>query len=197
MNPSKAQDKNKVGKTPKDLFNEEHRQLKEKGEAWIEDTANSCMIVGTLIANVVVAAAFTVAGGIREDSGTAHFAHKMSFKIFVISDAISLETSIYSILTFLSILPSSYAEKDFLWKLPKKLMAGLSTLLLSIAGMMAVFCTTFFIVFNVEKVWVRILLSVISSLPMIELAKQEWPLLYDVSCLTFKGNSLFDKEGKA
>ncbi|XP_031253052.1 ankyrin repeat-containing protein At5g02620-like [Pistacia vera] len=192
VNPLVAEAKNEKSQTPKALFSEEHKQLKEKGEKWMKDTANSCMIVATLIATVVFAAAFTVPGGIKEESGTPHFAHKLSFKIFVISDAISLVLSVYSILTFLSILTSRYAEEDFLSKLPKKLVMGLVTLLLSIAAMMAVFVTTVFIVFKVEKIWVRVLLCLIASLPVIELAKQSCPLLFDVVRLMFKRSFLFE-----
>ncbi|KAJ0080647.1 hypothetical protein Patl1_11317 [Pistacia atlantica] len=180
VNPSDTQAKNGDGKTPKALFDETHTDLKEKGEKWRKDAANSCMIVATLIATVVFAAAFTI----------------LSFTIFVISDGISLVLSVCSILTFLSIL-TSYAEKDFLLVLPTKLMVGLSTLLLSIAAMMVVFCATIFIVFKDGKIWVPILLSVIASVPVIVFVKQQWPLLIDVARLTYNISFRFDNEGNA
>ncbi|XP_031275325.1 ankyrin repeat-containing protein ITN1-like [Pistacia vera] len=197
LNPSAAQAKNKQGKTPKALFNKKHKRLKEKGEKWMKGTANSCMIVAALIATVVFAAAFTVPGGTKEESGTPHFVHKVSFTIFVISDAVSLVTSVCSILTFLSILTFRYAEEDFLLELPKKLIVGLATLLLSIAAMTVVFCATIFIVFKDGKMWVPILVTAIASLPVILFTKQQRRLLFDVALSTYKISQLFDDEGKA
>ncbi|KAJ0081976.1 hypothetical protein Patl1_11350 [Pistacia atlantica] len=163
----------------------------------MKGTANSCMIVAALIATVVCAAAFTVPGGTKEESGTPHFVHKVSFTIFVISDAVSLVTSVCSILTFLSILTSRYAEEDFLLVLPKKLIVGLATLLLSIAAMTVVFCATIFIVFKDGKMWVPILVTAIASLPVILFTKQQRRLLFDVALSTYKISQLFDDEGKA
>ncbi|XP_031247663.1 ankyrin repeat-containing protein NPR4-like [Pistacia vera] len=191
MHPLDAQDKNSEGKTPRALFTKEHGGLKEKGEKWVKDTANYCMIVATLIATLVFAAAFTVPGGTKDETGTPHFVQKTSFKIFVLSDAVSLVSSACSILTFLSILTSRYAEEDFLSQLPKKLVAGLATLLLSIAAMMVVFCATIFIVFKDGVLWVPILVTVIASIPVLLFTKQQWRLLFDVVRSTYVSSSLF------
>ncbi|KAJ0081294.1 hypothetical protein Patl1_12360 [Pistacia atlantica] len=197
VDPSKAHEKNKMGETPKALFDKEHEQLKERGEQWMKDTANSCMIVATLIATVVFAAVFTVPGGTNEESGMPLFANNLFFRIFVLADAISLVLSVYSLLIFLAIHTSRYAKKDFLLELPKKLVLGLLTLLLSIAAMMLVFCTTIFIVFKVEKIWVRILLCASAALPVIHFAKIKWRLLFDVARSTYKiGSILDDKRAK-
>ncbi|KAJ0017926.1 hypothetical protein Pint_12278 [Pistacia integerrima] len=60
VNPKHAGAKNKKGRTPTDIHTEKITTLKDKGEKWMKDTANSCMIVATLITTVVFAAAFTV-----------------------------------------------------------------------------------------------------------------------------------------
>ncbi|KAJ0017843.1 hypothetical protein Pint_11183 [Pistacia integerrima] len=197
VNPLDTQAKNASGKTPKALFDDTHEDLKGKGEKWMKDTANSCMVVATLIATVVFSAAFRLPGGTKKDSATPYLFREVSFTIFFISDGISLVLSVCSILTFLSILTSRYAEKDFLLVLPTKLVIGLSTLLLSIAAMMVVFCATIFIVFKDGKIWVPIFLSVIASVPVILFVKQQWPLLVDVARSTYEISSHFDKEGNA
>ncbi|KAG5621856.1 hypothetical protein H5410_007074 [Solanum commersonii] len=46
-------DRNKDGKTPRELFTEEHKALLKDGEKWMKDTANSCMIAATLIATMM------------------------------------------------------------------------------------------------------------------------------------------------
>ncbi|KAL2524783.1 Ankyrin repeat family protein [Abeliophyllum distichum] len=58
--PSDIKMKNKEGKTPRELFSDEHNKLREAGEEWMKDTATSCMVVAALIATVAFAAAFTV-----------------------------------------------------------------------------------------------------------------------------------------
>nr|GMC73580.1 ankyrin repeat-containing protein NPR4-like isoform X3 [Ipomoea batatas] len=59
--------RNKDGKTPSMVFTEEHKELKEEGEKWMKDTANSCTIAAALIVTVVFAAAITVPGGNSEE----------------------------------------------------------------------------------------------------------------------------------
>ncbi|CAA2965034.1 ankyrin repeat-containing NPR4-like [Olea europaea subsp. europaea] len=63
LRPLDVRNKNKQGKTPRELFTEEHEKLREAGEKWIKDTATSCMVVATLIATVALNASFTVSDG--------------------------------------------------------------------------------------------------------------------------------------
>ena len=102
------------GLTPRELFTKQHRKLQKDGEEWMKNTASSCMLVATLIATIVFAAAFTVPGGNDDKDGIPIFQHNQAFTVFVISDVAALVMSITSILTSLSILTSRYAEEDFL-----------------------------------------------------------------------------------
>ncbi|KAH9718403.1 PGG domain-containing protein [Citrus sinensis] len=186
--------KNEDGLTPRALFTRKHENLREQGEKWMKDTATSCMLAATLIATVVFAAAFTVPGGNKGDTGFPFFLEKVSFKIFAISEAISLVSSSASIVNFLSILTSRYTEKDFLRLLPKKLLIGLATLFVSIAAMMVVFSAAFFIVFKDSRLWVAILVTVIASIPVIMFIVQHRQLLCDVVRSTYVSNSLFQRD---
>ncbi|KAF5944635.1 hypothetical protein HYC85_018712 [Camellia sinensis] len=130
------------------LFNKEHKALMLEREKWIKDTASSCMVVVTLIAAVMFAAAFTVPGGNNNNTGQPILLTEKSFMIFAISDALELFSSTTSLLIFLSILTSHYAEENFLDSLPSKLILGLATLFISIATMMTSFCATLIIVLD-------------------------------------------------
>uniref|UniRef100_F6HF61 Protein kinase domain-containing protein n=1 Tax=Vitis vinifera TaxID=29760 RepID=F6HF61_VITVI len=154
IQPSYTEMKNEQGRTPQILFTEEHKDLVREGEKWMKDTASSCMVVATLIATVMFAAAFSVPGGNDDDTGRPIFLTKKSFLVFAISDALALFSSATSILIFLSILTSRYAEEDFLESLPNRLIIGLATLFISVATMMIAFCATLFIVLGPELVWV-------------------------------------------
>ncbi|KAD3068355.1 hypothetical protein E3N88_36235 [Mikania micrantha] len=146
--PSYRERKNTDGLTPHDLFTIEHKELVTQGEKWMKGTASQCMVVATLIATIVFAAAFTVPGGYDQDNGIPTFYSKATFIVFVVADAISLFWSCASILIFLSILTSRYAEKDFLESLPNKLISGLLTLFLSITTMTVAFGVSFFVLYH-------------------------------------------------
>ncbi|GKE91133.1 ankyrin repeat-containing domain, PGG domain protein [Tanacetum coccineum] len=125
------------------------------------------MVVAALIATIVFAAAFTVPGGYDQDKGLPLFRSKAVFMVFVVADAISLLSSSASILMFLSILTSRYAERDFLESLPKKLMGGLATLFLSITTMTITFGVSFFILYNKGLLWTPILIGVLAVMPVL------------------------------
>ncbi|XP_031737747.1 ankyrin repeat-containing protein At5g02620 [Cucumis sativus] len=152
--------------TPRELFSKQHKQLLKDGEQWMKNTANSCMLVATLITTVVFAAAFTVPGGNNDKDGTPIFQQHRAFTIFVISDVSSLVLSSTSILTFLSILTSRYTEDDFLKSLPSKLLFGLLTLFVSIACMVIAFSATFFIAYDKTKTKFPLTIAAVSIIPI-------------------------------
>ncbi|KAJ9709539.1 hypothetical protein PVL29_001155 [Vitis rotundifolia] len=163
--PSFRERKNRDGETPWDLFTKEHKDLMKEGEKWMRETAAQSMLVATLIATVVFAAALTVPGGSNQDTGIPVLLRKKSFIIFAVSDAIALFTSLTSILVFLSIvLTSRYADDDFLELLPSRLMFGLITLFISIISMMVTFTATFFLLFSHGVTWAPILVAVFAFL---------------------------------
>ncbi|GKG52438.1 ankyrin repeat-containing domain, PGG domain protein, partial [Tanacetum coccineum] len=67
----------------------EHQDLIAQGENWMKSTASQGMVVATLIATIVFAAAFTVPVGYNQNDGIPMFKRKLSFVAFVVADAIS------------------------------------------------------------------------------------------------------------
>ncbi|CAI9291945.1 unnamed protein product [Lactuca saligna] len=184
--PNYRQRKNTQGETPHDLFTKKHETLVTKGEDWMKNTAAQCMVVATLIATIVFAAAFTLPGGYNQNSGIPFFRQKPTLIIFVIADAVSLIFSSTSVLIFLSILTSRYAERDFLESLPKKLMLGLAALFLSIVTMMIAFGASFFVLYNKHLKWVPIVVAGLASIPVILFAILQFRLLGDVYHSTYQ-----------
>ncbi|KAF8388731.1 hypothetical protein HHK36_025411 [Tetracentron sinense] len=183
------------GKTARAIFTEEHEKLVEKGEKWMKDTAQSCMVVSTLIATVVFAAAFTVPGGNSSDRGIPIFLRSNSFKVFVVADVLALLSSVTSVLMFLSILTSRYAEEDFLKSLPNKLIIGLATLFFSIATMMIAFTATLSIILSHQWEWVSIPISVFACLPVTLFAMLQFPLFVEIIWSTH-GPGIFKPDKK-
>ncbi|KAI4332627.1 hypothetical protein L6164_017521 [Bauhinia variegata] len=146
MQPSYIDKKNSDELTPRELFSEEHKELFKKAESWMERTSNSCILVSTVIATGVLAAAFSIPGG-DDNDGIPHYLKKPAFLIFAVSDATALISASTSTLIFLSILMSRYAEDDFLSSLPMKLMFAMLALFLSITSMMVAFSSAMFITY--------------------------------------------------
>ncbi|XP_057768184.1 ankyrin repeat-containing protein At5g02620-like isoform X2 [Salvia miltiorrhiza] len=193
VHPSRRTWTNNDKLTPQMLFTKEHEKLKADGERWMKDTANACTIAAALIATVVFAAAFTVPGGIESASGMPLLSSQPTFVLFAVSDAISLFTSITSLLMFLSILTSRYAEQDFLYVLPKRLSMGLLSLFVSITFMLVAFSATLYLVLEEDVAWFVVLVAAFASLPVTSFVLLQFPLLVDVIYSTY-GPGIFGKK---
>ncbi|XP_024984277.1 uncharacterized protein LOC112520211 [Cynara cardunculus var. scolymus] len=189
--PYCREEKNNDGRKPLQLFTENHQDMVSEGEKWMKETANQCMVVAALITTVVFSVAFTIPGGYDQNNGFPVFLKNGPFKAFVILDAISLILSSASILMFLSILTSRYAQEDFLISLPKKLMIGLTTLFLSIITMMVAFAVSFFVLYRNKLISVPIIISVGAVVPIFLYMKLQFPLLVDAYRSTYGSRYLF------
>ena len=194
VHPTILEMTNNEGKTPQELFIESHKELVKEGEEWMKGTASSCTVVGALIVTITFAAAISVPGGNDPGSGLPTFLHEKVFMVFIICDALSLLSASTSLLMFLGVLTSRYAEEDFLRSLPIKMMTGLSTLILSIATMMITFCTSLFIILP-GKSLVVIHFTCLASIPVALFAWMQFRLLIDMIISTF-GSRIIDRKAK-
>ena len=152
--------------TPREVFNAEHKELLKVGEKAMKETANSCMLVATLISTVVFAAALCVPGASNQ-LNTPFLTKEEWFMIFVLSNALSLFTSTASIVLLLSILTSSYAESEFVKSLHARLMFGLTTLFISITTMVLAFIAAIFMIFDYNLTGVPYAIASLASTPVI------------------------------
>ncbi|CAB4274420.1 unnamed protein product [Prunus armeniaca] len=182
------------GMTARDLFTKNHKELAKEGERSMKETATSCTVVGALIITIMFTAAFTVPGGNNGNTGMPLFLDKKLFQVFIVSDALSLFSSTTSVMTFLGVLTSRYAEADFLKSLPTKMIIGLFTLFFSIATMMIAFVSTLFIMLG-ENSWIVIPIILLASAPVVSFAWMQFPLLVDIFISTY-GVGIFAKRGK-
>ncbi|KAI3909176.1 hypothetical protein MKW98_012913 [Papaver atlanticum] len=182
--------RNKKGDIAEHVFTAEHKDLVEKGEKWLKDTSGSCMVVAALVATVAFAAAFTVPGGNISDSsssknGTPVFLGSPSFVIFASADALSLFSSITSVIMFLAIYTSRFAEQDFLVSLPRKMIIGLATLFISMATILIAFVASMSIVLGERFPWAPIPIALFSCIPPISFAFLQLPLFFEMVRGTF------------
>ncbi|XP_057989248.1 uncharacterized protein LOC110645578 isoform X2 [Hevea brasiliensis] len=194
VNPLSKEYTNIFNERPSQIFSNTHKQLVSDGEKWMKETATSCTVVGALIITIMFTAAFTVPGGNVQDTGFPIFLQRKSFMLFIISDAISLFASSTSVLMFLGVLTSRYAEDDFIKSLPTKLIIGLSTLFISIAAMMVAFCATLIIMLKGEMKLV-IPITLLASIPVTLFILLQFPLLVEIFVSTY-GPGIFDRKMK-
>ncbi|XP_050261975.1 ankyrin repeat-containing protein ITN1-like isoform X2 [Quercus robur] len=159
--------KNSEGMTPIEVFNKDHKELLKVGEEAMKETANSCMLVATLISTVVFAAALTVPGASNKILNTPFFGKEEWFMIFILSNAISLFASAASIVLLLSILTSRYAQNDFMYSLHARLMFGLTTLFISITTMVMAFIAAIFLIFDYKMEWVPYVIASLACAPVV------------------------------
>lgn len=193
VHPKYKMEKNSFEQTPEMLFTKEHKKLVRDGEEWMKKTADSYTVTAGLITTIVFAAAITVPGGNNGDTGHPIYAKELSFLIFAVADAISLFTSTTSLLLFLSILTARYAEQDFLFTLPSRLIMGLATLFLSTSSMMIAFGASLYLLFGQGKDWILIPIAALSGLPITCFVTLQFPLLVELISCTY-GRGLFGKQ---
>ena len=180
------------GKKPREVFSQNHEDLLKGGEKWAKETASSFTIVGTLIITIMFSAAFTVPGGSDQNTGVPFYINRGIFTVFVISDALSLCASSTSVLMFLGILTSRYAEEDFLKVLPAKLLIGLSTLFFSVVTMMISFCAAVSMMVGGE-LQIVVVAVVFSSIPVITFVPLHLTLFAEIFNSTVRSEILHRK----
>ncbi|PWA95828.1 ankyrin repeat-containing domain, PGG domain protein [Artemisia annua] len=190
--PLNITQKNSSQETPQMVFTREHKGLVIEGEKWMKSTAESYTITAALITTIVFAAAITVPGGNNQDIGVPIFTNYPAFTIFAVSDAISLFTAVMSLLMFLSILTARFAEEDFLYKLPRKLIIGLVTLFISTTTMIIAFGAALFTVFGQKNASLLIPIGALTGLTIAFFVALQFPLVVDLMRATY-GRRIFGR----
>ncbi|GKV11701.1 hypothetical protein SLEP1_g22929 [Rubroshorea leprosula] len=186
--------KNCNDETPYEVFSKNHKELAKEGEKWMKDIASSFIIVGTLTVTIMFAVAFTVPWANDQDTGFPILLQKRSFMILIISDAISFFAASTSVLMFLGILTSRFAQEDFHVSLPKKLIIGLSTLFISSATVMVSFSAALLIMLQ-DRWWAIIPMVLMASVPVTLFVWLQFPLLVEIFVLTY-ASGIFDRKMK-
>ncbi|XP_010644721.3 uncharacterized protein LOC100258383 isoform X1 [Vitis vinifera] len=187
-----SESENRDGDKPKMAFIKEHKKLIKEGEKWMKGTAKFYTLAAALIATVVFAAAITIPGGNHDDTGIPNFSKEKAFKVFAAADALSLFLSIASVLICLSILTARYAEDDFIFALPRRLIFGLVTLFLSVTFMMIAYSSAIYLLFGENKAWILITLAALACFPVTLYGILQFPLLVELIYSTY-GPGIFGK----
>ncbi|XP_009343383.3 uncharacterized protein LOC103935349 [Pyrus x bretschneideri] len=180
--------------TARDLFTKNHKELANECERSMKATATSCTVVAALIVTIMFIAVFSVPGGSK--AGFPVFLNKRIFMVFIVADVFSLFSSTTSVVTFLGILNSRYAEDDFLKSLPTKMMIGIFTLFSSIVTMMIAFSSTLFLMLE-SKEWIVAPIILLASVPVVSFVWMQFSLLVEFFISTYgAGIFLINKKGK-
>ncbi|KAJ9555565.1 hypothetical protein OSB04_010179 [Centaurea solstitialis] len=199
VEPSYKEYVDKDGKTPAVVFTETHKDLLKEGQTWMKDTATSSTVVAAFIVTVAFAAVFTAPGGNKSEGkneGKPVYLDNGAFMLFIISDAVALFSSVTSVLMFLGILTSRYAQEDFYYTLPRRMTIGLISLLVSLAAMIVAFSATLAIVLKDKVKWIAAPLMIITCIPVGAFVVLQYPLLKKLIQSTCTCGSIFRKKRK-
>ncbi|KAK3438803.1 hypothetical protein EUGRSUZ_C03624 [Eucalyptus grandis] len=172
-------------KTPWEIFVERRKELFKEAEQWMKDTSTSSSLVATLIITIAFAAAFTVPGGNNDSMGIPIFLNKGSFMVFAVADGFALLSSVIATLMFLTILTSRYTIEDFLHSLPRKMVMGLTFLMLSLASMLVAFSSALTIILSERFKWIYIPITSLAASPIVLFAILQLPLYIEMVESTF------------
>lgn len=186
--PRFRETKNADGYTPYQLFTEKHKDLVSEGEEWIKASINQSMVAAALICTIGFSVAFTIPGGYDQNNGFPIFLRSKAFMLFVTLDALSFILSSTSILMFLSIMVSRYAEADFLVSLPKKLILAQATLFLSILTAMVAFSVSFFVLYHNSF---PVIISALVMIPVSLFIQIQYPLWINAFRSVYTSRHLF------
>lgn len=142
-------------KTNKNVHNisKELRKLHREG---INNATNSVTVVAVLFATVAFAAIFTLPGGDGDD-GSAVVANSISFKIFFISNAIALFTSLAVVVVQITLVRGETKAEKRVVEIINKLM-WLASVCTSVA-----FMASSYIVVGKKHEWAAILVTVVGG----------------------------------
>ncbi|XVF55350.1 hypothetical protein PTKIN_Ptkin06aG0030300 [Pterospermum kingtungense] len=134
-------------------------ELRKFHRAGINNATNSVTVVAVLFATVAFAAIFTVPGGDNDD-GMAMVASKTSFKVFFISNATALFTSLAVVLVQITLVRGELKSERRVVEVINKLM-WLASVCTSIS-----FIASSYIVVGRHNKWAAILVTVIGGVIM-------------------------------
>ncbi|GMY16798.1 isoform 4 of serine/threonine-protein phosphatase 6 regulatory ankyrin repeat subunit a [Fagus crenata] len=173
---------NKKGKTPEEVFTEEHVDVVKEGGQWLSNTSNACLVVAGLFVTVTFSMSSIVPDSVKQ----ANKDNKAS-KILAGSSFVSFCASLIAVVMFLAILTSGYREKDFLYSLLSKLLLDLTAFHVSIASTLICFCSGHFFIFKGElKSTASSLYLVVYLLLITYFAFAQLPLYVHLLWATFK-----------
>ncbi|KAK1360448.1 PGG domain-containing protein [Heracleum sosnowskyi] len=174
------------------VFTIEHKDLLIEAQQWMKNTSSPATVVAALLVTMAFAAIFTAPGG-NNDGGKPLFLNETVFIIFAISDAIALFSSSTSVLVFLSVLNSGFAEEDFLYALPKRLTIGLISLFISLASIMVAFSATLALMLRDKIQWIAAPVTLLAGVPMTLFLLLQYPLLVEMVRFAY-GRGIFYKQ---
>ncbi|KAM0053726.1 putative ankyrin repeat-containing domain, PGG domain, ankyrin repeat-containing domain superfamily [Helianthus debilis subsp. tardiflorus] len=146
--------KNEAGKSPQELFTENHEKLVSEGMKSINESINISMVVAALICTISFSVVFQIPGGFDQNTGFPMFLHNIHFNQFVLLDIGSFILATTSIFIFLFIILSGqHQDMQILFLL---WVAGQLALLESVMCTFVAFIISFFILYG-KSGWVYML----------------------------------------
>ncbi|XP_014502967.1 uncharacterized protein LOC106763279 [Vigna radiata var. radiata] len=169
----------KKGKTAREIFEEEHKDLKKKSSDWLKETSQSSSVVAGFVAGVSFATVSSIPGG-TDEKGRPHLEGKPAFDVFAVASLVGLCSSVTGLILFLTVLNSGKQSKDFRRNLPFKILLALSSLFVSIAAVFVSFCSGHYFLLSHKHKTVLFAIYAATFFPVLLYAVEQFPLYFDL-----------------
>nr|KYP50358.1 hypothetical protein KK1_027827 [Cajanus cajan] len=148
--------RNREGLTPKELFYESHKELHKESVSEVKDTANTLVVVATLVITLGITAVLALPIKDIESKDTPIFEKKTWYTIFFLSIASGTSLCAASMFCYSSvILPSSWEPKqESVISKQAKLMIGDVTLIASVGVMILAVASGSILIFDFISNWI-------------------------------------------
>ncbi|TVU51189.1 hypothetical protein EJB05_02598, partial [Eragrostis curvula] len=130
-------------------------------ENFNKQSADIHLVIATLVATVSFAAIFTMPGGYDQTEGTAIHGHSSAFKLFLISNTISMCSSTFVLLSYLLNLQDALTQKTDL------IGYGSKGNIIACLSMLVSFVAAVYITIEPKERWpVHVVISIVASTPL-------------------------------
>ncbi|PKA61129.1 hypothetical protein AXF42_Ash006025 [Apostasia shenzhenica] len=149
--------------TAHERFSEKHKEMTKLAKGQLTDLGKTC---AGLVAAFVFASSFSIPGsGAGAGSGDSGIFSKTAFKVFTHAFVFGLSSAATALVLFLSLVTSSYKERDFRRSLPTKFFfAGLSFILALVSLLVAFSCNIFIQIYSGRRIGPKDLIPFVCEL---------------------------------
>lgn len=144
--------------TAQERFSKEHKKMARKGEKKLTKLGQTC---SSLVAAFVFASSFSIPGS--DNSGSDIYG-KAAFSVFKNAFVFGLSCAATALVLFLSLITSSYREREFRRSLPTKVFFAVLSFILTLISLLVAFACNIFLQIYSQRIGAKELIPFVLEL---------------------------------
>lgn len=153
--------RNTEEKTAQERFSEKHKTMARKGKEQLTQLGQTC---SSLVAAFVFASSFSIPGS-DDSGGGGNIYGKAAFLVFKNAFVFGLSCAATALVLFLSLVSSSYREREFRRSLPTKFFFAVLSFILALISLLVAFsCNIFLQIYSQRRIGAKELIPFVCEL---------------------------------